>query len=94
MNTPAPRRPMTDKPKVAWSVTAGGMEAIVFAQTRARAQMKAAKSYWEATEKGKGWPCSSAHRCPQFDGSFLAKSQRNCIFDKSTVEESMGKESW
>ncbi len=62
---------------LAWEVELHSMTCICFAATKAKAQMMATKSYWEAYGRQKGeWPRARAWRKPIYDNSALRFSDR------------------
>jgi len=57
---------------LAWDVEIHDLHCIVFAETKAKAQWVATKSYWEAYGRRKGeWPRARAVRAPRHDNSRL-----------------------
>jgi hypothetical protein len=61
---------------VAWGVEIHDGNAIVFAETKAKARWIAVKAYWDAYGRN-GWPRAVAWREPRFDQSALKdKEQR------------------
>lgn len=55
---------------LAWEVEIHSMTCIVFAASKAKAQMIATKSYWDAYGRRKGeWPRAKAWRVERYDES-------------------------
>lgn len=62
--------------RIAFAVEIHDMEAIVFAETPAKAKWIAVKGYWEAYGKN-GWPADlRVVRCPRYDGNPLRNDKR------------------
>lgn len=71
---------------LAWEVEIHSMTCIVFAATKAKAQMLATKSYWDAYGRRKGeWPRARAHRAERHDKSALRFETRQKAWGEDYV---------
>ena len=80
---------MDNKTTVAFLVNVDGLDAIVFAATRAKAKWQAVKGYRDAGYGAhKSWPNVRAVRIPKYDGSFLKNGPHSC-WEREYVERSI-----
>lgn len=71
---------------LAWEVEIRSVTCIVFATTKAKAQMIATKSYWDAYGRNKGeWPGARARRAARHDRSALRFEKRQQAWSENHV---------
>lgn len=79
----------TEAPEsVAWEVELNSMRCIVFTTSKAKAQWRAVRSYWDAYGRRLGeWPRARAWRAERYDRSALRFQQRQCAFGEDYVKD-------
>jgi hypothetical protein len=71
---------------LAWTVEIHSMTCVVFAETKARAQWLATKSYWAAYGNSGQWPRAKAWRAECYDNSVLRFHERRAWSEDHVID--------